>query len=131
MKIIFDTNVLISGFITTTGTSQYILSRCCKRHQIILSEYILHEFEEIMSKKFRMPPILIRRARIFLEKHCSIQPASQQSKEAFSDLKDMPILDLVETVKPHYLITGNKKLLAVKKMGPTLFLSPREAMEIL
>lgn len=131
MKIVFDTNVLISGFITAAGTSQYILSRGFKRHQVVLSGYILREFEDKMSGKLKIPSALVQKAIIFLEKHTSLHPSSKISGVPFSDVKDIPILGLVASAKPHYFITGDRKLLEIKKMGPTLFLSPREAMEVL
>ena len=49
----------------------------------------------------------------------------------FSDPKDIPLLALVQASKAHYFVTGDKKLLELKKHGSTLFLTPREAMEIL
>jgi predicted nucleic acid-binding protein len=49
----------------------------------------------------------------------------------FEDPKDIPILHLLEVSGAHYFVTGDKKLLALKKHKQTLILSLREALELL
>ena len=49
----------------------------------------------------------------------------------FEDLKDIPILYLLEVSGAHYFVTGDKKLLELKKFKQTLILSLREALELL
>lgn len=129
MKIVFDTNVLISGFITTTGPSAYVLTKAFKKHDVITSRYILEEFEVKLTQKLKFPKGTVRRAAAYLKKRTSIVTFSPEGKTIFSDTKDMPILHLLEFAKPHFFITGDKRLLTMKRLGPTAFLSPREAME--
>lgn len=132
MNIVFDTNVLISAFLTTTGPSQHVLSRALKKHRVVLSEYILNEFTEKLTHKLQISPHQVTHATIYLKKKVLIPEIPTPEKQpAFPDKKDIPILNLIQFVKPHYLITGDKKLLELKKLGATLILSPREAMEIL
>ena len=131
MKIVFDTNVLISGFITTTGPSQHVLTMALKRHTVILSDYILEEMERKLVAKLQMPSDLVRDAVTFLRKKALVLEISHASKISFSDKKDIPILRLIEVSKANCFITGDKKLLELRKMGPTAFVTPREAMEIL
>lgn len=131
MKIVLDTNVLISGFLTTTGLSQYVVSLALKRHSIVLSRYILHEFQKQMENKLKMPHDFVKQALDYLQKRTVILEIQVSTQTHFSDQKDIPILNLLETAKPHYFITGDKKLQALKKFGQTLILSPREAMEVL
>lgn len=132
MKIVLDTNILISGFLTTTGPSQYILDLAIKKHTVILSGYILREFKEKLLYKLEIPAGLTDEAIAFLRKRTVIpEKVKTHPKTRFSDTKDRPILALIEEVKPHYFITGDKKLLTIKKLGSTLFLTAREAMEVL
>jgi len=131
MKVVFDTNVLISGFITTTGPSAYALSLAFRRHEVVLSDYILSEFERKLIGKLRFPKEGVRTAVSFLLGRCTQVKLQKLPKIQFSDSKDIPILEMLAVLKPHYFITGDKQLLKMKKQGSTVFLSPREAMEIL
>ncbi len=130
MKIVFDTNVLISAFLTTAGPSQYILSAALEQHTLILSPYILEEFTDKLTKKLGFPAEQARETAGFLERRAVIIDAPLKSI-SFSDKKDIPILALLETSGAHYFITGDKKLLDLKKWKTTFFLTVREALEIL
>ena len=131
MRIVFDTNVLISAFLTTTGPSQHVFATALKRHTVIVSEYILEELEKKLIGKLQVPSERVRQAVDFLRKRAFLLDTARHSRIKFSDKKDIPLLALVEASKAHYFVTGDKKLLELKKHGPTLFLTPREAMEIL
>ena len=131
MKIVFDTNILISGFLTVTGVSQYVVSMALKRHQVILSEYVLDEMKRKLVEKLDIPHPKVVRAVQFLKQKAVVLKISINSKIRCRDKKDIPILSLAEAGRAHYLITGDKTLLEIKKMGKTLILSPREALEIL
>lgn len=131
MRIVFDTNVLISAFLTTTGPSQHVFAMALKRHTVILSEYVVEEFEKKLTGKLEIPRGKVRQATDFLRRRAVILNVAKHSEIKFSDKKDIPLLALVEASKAHYFITGDKKLLGLKKHGSTLFLTPREAMEIL
>ncbi len=131
MKIVFDTNVLISGFLTTSGISQYVFSIGIKRHTVVCSEFILGELEEKLTKKLGAPKELTEQLIAFLRKRTVVLSVPRNREIKFSDENDIPVLSLIEASKANYFITGDRKLLAIKKMGPTLFLSPREALEVL
>lgn len=131
MKVIFDTNVLISAFLTTTGPSQHILSIALQRYDVTLSEYILTEFANKLRQKLKMPEAVVYKAVDFLRRKAIIVSVQETSKHSFSDIKDRLILDLIEVSSANYFITGDKALLELKKMGLTVFLSPREALKVL
>ena len=131
MRIVFDTNILISAFLTRTGPSQHVFATALKRHTVILSEYILGELKEKLIEKLEIPRERVREAIDFLRKRVVLLDVAKHSEIKFSDKKDIPLLALVEASRAHYFITGDKLLFGLKKQGATLFLTPREAMEIL
>jgi predicted nucleic acid-binding protein len=132
MRITLDTNVLISAFITTEGIASRVLLRGLEEHEVCLSEYILFEFREKLTGKLRYPPGLVDMFSRFLVSRAQILSESVLAGEPnFSDLKDVPILRLIESAGVHYFVTGDKKLLALKKHRQTLILSLREALELL
>ena len=130
MKIVFDTNVLISAFLTTAGPSQYILAAALAEQIVILSPYILEEFTNKLVKKLGFSEAQAREMAGFLEKRAVIIDAPLKNI-SFSDKKDIPILALLEASGAHYFVTGDKKLLDIKKWRTTFFLTVREALEIL
>ncbi len=131
MKIIFDTNVLISGFLSTLGPSHSILDLALKQHEVFLSTCILEEFERKLKEKFEIPQKRIDQTIQLLSKRATVVSIAENKKILFPDKKDIPILSLIEATRPTYFVTGDKLLLKLKKMGPTCFLSPREAIAIL
>lgn len=131
MKVVFDTHILIAGFLTPAGTSQYLLAAAVKRHTVILSEFILEEMKEKLERKLGIPARAVEETVQFLRKRAWVVEARVNPKIQFEDKKDIPILSLLEVVSAHYLVTGDKKLLGLKKWGAALILSPREAMEVL
>ena len=130
MKIVLDTNVLISAFLSTAGASQHIFSSVLKWHTLILSDYILKEFEVKLSGKLGFPRESVREAAAFLARQAALLDPPLKSI-SFQDKKDVPILALLEASGAHYFVTGDKKLLDLKKWKTTFFLTVREAIEIL
>lgn len=131
MKVVFDTNIFISGFLTATGTSQHIFSLALKRHTIILSPYILDELLKKLCTKLNFPAVEANDLIRFLKNKTHILDVAPNPKIQFKDKKDIPILSLAQASGAHYLITGDKELLKLKKIGTTLILSAREAFEVL
>ncbi len=131
MRIVFDTNVILSGFLTVTGISEYIFALGIKRHEVILSDYIVSEIKKKLASKLKFPPAKTLLLVDFLYKHCAVLKVKTNPAIHFKDKKDIPILSLLEAARPDCLITGDKALLSLKKFGTTLILSPREALEIL
>ena len=131
MRVVLDTNVLISAFLTVTGTSQHVFATALKRHTIIVSDYILGELRERLLKKLGVPVQSVESLISFLRKRAVILDVELDPKVAFGDKKDIPVLNLVVNSAAHYFITGDKKILALKKTGGALILSPREALEVL
>jgi putative PIN family toxin of toxin-antitoxin system len=132
MRVTFDANVLISAFITTEGIASRVLLRSVEQHEVCLSDYILREFRENLILKLQYPSglvdiflkFLVSRSQLFSPRVAAVAPD-------FSDPKDIPILQLLEVAGVHYFVTGDKKILALKKHKQTLILSLREALELL
>ena len=132
MRITLDTNILISAFITTEGIASRVLVRSLEEHETCFSDYILREFREKLIHKLQYPPGLVdiflkflaSRSQLFSARTAAVAPN-------FSDSKDIPILQMLEVAGVHYFVTGDKKLLELKRHKQTLILSLREALELL
>ena len=85
----------------------------------------------MLIHKLEVPHALVQRTVHFLRQRTIVLEVPVNPNIEFEDKKDEPILSLIDVAKANYFVTGDKKLLALKKRGQTLFLTPREAMEIL
>ena len=61
MRILLDTNVLISAFISR-GLCSRLLEHCAENQTLVTSEPIVGELREEMLRKFRMSPPAVDRA---------------------------------------------------------------------
>jgi len=101
-----------------------------KQFDVILSDYILEEARQKLSTKLKIPPAKIKLFEDFLRKRSAIVATKSFSDIQFSDKKDIPILSLLRVASPHYFVTGDQRLLDLKKFERLLIISPREAMEV-
>jgi putative PIN family toxin of toxin-antitoxin system len=57
MRVVIDTNVLISSFIGR-GSSHKVLEHCVRNHHVVISQFILDELREKLTGKFKYAPEL-------------------------------------------------------------------------
>jgi putative PIN family toxin of toxin-antitoxin system len=58
MKVVFDSNVIITAF-STRGLCSELFENCILNKQIIISEFILCEVEEKLIKKIKLPKKIV------------------------------------------------------------------------
>jgi putative PIN family toxin of toxin-antitoxin system len=124
VKILFDTNVLISAIITP-GLSAEILDHCIVNHSVITSEYILEELREKLNLKFdyteseAMAAVHIIRKQSIVVKHKMLpMPISR-------DPDDDNILAAAVAGECDFIVTGDKDLLVLKEYQGIPILTPR------
>lgn len=126
MKIVIDTNVLISAFLTA-GTSHDVLYEVLVRQEGIVSNFILKEFKEtLLSKKFSFPLRMVEFFVHYLRQYCLIVDEDPGFSFDFPDPGDYKILALCHTVKADFLITGDAELIGLKKIGKTVIIPPAQ-----
>lgn len=132
MKVVFDTNILLSAFLTKGGVAEQLFSRVVATHTILTSEYILQEAVEKLSRKLKIPEREVGLFIRYVRARMTVIDTLEKSESIdFEDPKDIPILQILEAAGVHYFVTGDKKLLKLKKHKQTLILSLREAFELL
>lgn len=125
MKIVMDTNVLASAA-TTRGLCADVLREVFAKHDLVVCKQITDELQRILIDKFGIdPPLvgdflwLIRQDTIFVE------PQSVPNV-ALKDKDDLGILAAAIASKADILVTGDKELQELERIGTTAILSPRE-----
>lgn len=110
MKVVIDTNVLVSGMLTVHGNSASILNLLLNGELVILyDERIVGEYEQVLGrKKFGFDPGDIKNLLNFI--HYFGEPVSANPVPfVLQDAGDLPFLEVAETVPADFLITGNLK----------------------
>ena len=129
MKVVLDTNVIISAFIAS-GPSKDVFEYIVEHHTVILSPYIFKELKEKLIKKLGFSKDEYLEIEGILRDNTIIVPQEGSKLKEFSDKKDLPILNLCLTAKANLLLTGDKQIRKLKRMGETVIVSPSDFWDI-
>ena len=128
MKIVFDTNVILSAFITH-GLSTRVLDICIDYHQLFISEFIYNEVVEKLKHKFKIKTAQIKKVKKFLENSFTFIKPESEIPSLCRDKDDNNILQLADYINAHIIITGDKDLLDLKLFKKIEIITPRQFME--
>lgn len=129
MIIVFDTNVLISAFITS-GPSRDVFEYAARKHQVVTSLYILGELKEKWLGKLGFSLEDYRQVEKVILSSVIVKEETKGHVDDFSDKDDLPILDLCVTVKADFLVTRDKKNLELGEVKYTKVVHPKDFWEI-
>lgn len=123
MKVVLDTNVLIAAFITR-GVCSDLLDHCIRRHELITSEFILDEFRKHLIGKFHYSTAETDEALELLRSKMSVVIPTALEQPICRDPDDDAILGTAVTGGAACIVTGDKDLLILKRVGPIEIVSP-------
>ena len=127
MKVVFDTNVLVSAFVTE-GVCSKLLGRARRRQfQLITCPFILKELETVLLKKLSATKGETRQVlRILAEAISALVQPAQPVSGICRDPDDDPILSCTLAASADYLVTGGSDLLDLREFRGTRIVSPRD-----
>jgi putative PIN family toxin of toxin-antitoxin system len=128
MKIVFDTNVILSAFLTQ-GLSARVLDICIGLHKLYISPWIINEVNEVLRSKFTLQEKQLVRVNKFIKDEFHFINPSGAAPLICRDPDDNNILHIAEFIKADILITGDKDLLSLKEYLNTKIINPRQFME--
>lgn len=124
MKVVLDTNVIISGIFWSGPPYECINRWRHKKMTVICSAGILEEITAVLVE-FKMPEDQINSWREFITQNSVIvQPKNKV--DICSDKGDNKFLEAAETGKADYIITGDKHLLTLKEHKGIWIVTPQE-----
>ncbi len=112
MRILVDTNILISAILFPNGKPAQVLLKVTQEHEMVLCEQNLMELREVVKRK--VPRLLPNVETLLLELSYELIPTSQHTEKTMRDLKDQPILNAAIHANVDLLITGDKDFLVLK-----------------
>lgn len=128
MKIVLDTNVLVSALLKPHSSSSKVLDLILAGHlELLIDDRILSEYREVLRRtKFSFDELLVDDVLATLDR-LALFVMSENHLLHLPDRDDLPFLEVALSGKAHTLITGNKKdfgkpLQNLKIVSPTEFL---------
>ncbi len=124
-----DTNILISLLVFSSKKMNQMMGHIFKRHQLVLSSYIVEELKDVVKRKF---PDKIRIVDTLLTKmeyeYIYTPDILDETLFEIRDLKDYPILYTAILDNVDVLVTGDGDFNDVKVEKPEI-LKPSEFLE--
>ena len=128
MRIVLDTNVLISALITR-GVCRDLLEHCVQRHQIIVSDFILNELRENLQTKFHFDQPDIEEAMALFGAETQVVSPTSMKEPVCRDRQDDMILATAIAGDAECIVTGDEDLLVLKEYGPVRIMRPAEFVD--
>ena len=130
MRVVLDTNIVVSAMLNASGTAAAALRLGLNRHvQLCVSDAMLEEYEGVRRRpKFRRPPqvvtALMKSIRAVAEKFEPTAVLSVSEDEA-----DNRFLECAEAADADYIVTGNQQHFPASWRG-TRIISARQLVEL-
>jgi putative PIN family toxin of toxin-antitoxin system len=124
MKVFLDTNVLVSAM-ATRGLCADVLREILTSHQLVVSIPLFNELKRVLREKLQIPNKLIDEAIEIIQQDAHFAIPSTLSDVKIRDKDDLMILSSALNGNADLLVTGDKELLDLFKIGKMEIISPR------
>jgi putative PIN family toxin of toxin-antitoxin system len=126
LKVVFDSNILISALVFPGGRGEAALVRIIdERDELILSKAILDETLGVLARKFARDAEELARAAVFLSNlSTSVRPRRQL--DVLRDAPDNRVLECAIAGRAQAIVTGDKAILALRDFRRIRILSLRD-----
>ena len=116
MKILIDTNILISALFYPYGKPAKALFHAAANHELILTDHNISEFRTIANEKFkdRQADVDLFLAKLSYE----LVPAPEAPQKLIADPKDVPILNAAIIAGVEIIISGDNHFLTLDLKRP-------------
>jgi putative PIN family toxin of toxin-antitoxin system len=123
MKLVLDTNVLIAAFVSR-GVCAEVFEHCIRQHALFSSQYILDEFRDTLTGKFKISRSDATEAKRLLQLRMTLVQPTPLPQGACRDPQDIPILGTAVAASCQGLITGDRDLLELNEYEGIKILPP-------
>ena len=116
MRILIDTNILISALLFPKSTPARALMFAAQHHELVLCDRNISELREVLNRK---APRLLPDAEVLLaELTYELIPAVEHAEKLIRDAKDQPILNAAIVADVDAILTGDKDFLSLELERP-------------
>jgi len=118
MRIMVDTNVILSAVIKRNSIPDQVLTDVCENHELILCNYIVTECYVVAERRFAAKLYVLD--QLFSKLRYEIVAVPTLNEIGIRDKKDQPILDAALGNDIDVLITGDKHFLELDIQKPII-----------
>lgn len=109
MRIMLDTNVLISALLFPGTKMDAMMNYIFTNHQLVLSSYVVDELKNVVRRKFPGKEMIINKLLMMMSFEYVYTPGSMESGLFnIRDIKDYPVLYTAIIEDVDILVTGDK-----------------------
>jgi putative PIN family toxin of toxin-antitoxin system len=121
MKILIDTNILVSTFVLHSNFLKNLLDLCVEKgHQLFIDDYCMNELNDVLTKKF----FDIQKNMITIDAIMNLPTVSflftnpkKRNLHKVRDIKDECIISSAIINKMDTILTNDKDLLTLKQIN--------------
>lgn len=126
MKVVFDTNILVSALVFPGGRGEAALQRILEeRDELVLSKPILDELLGILSRKFARDAEELARIAVFITDF-GILVRPRLRFRVVKDEPDNRVLECAVAGHAEAIVTGDQALLELREFRGVRIISLRE-----
>lgn len=133
MRLVVDTNVLVSALLTRDGVSaRFLAGLANERHVPLVDARILAEYRRVLARpRFGLGPEVVAATLSSLEA-AAVSIDAPRLPLRLPDPDDLPFLEVAVAGRAHALVTGNARHFAPLQGAHTVRVaSPREALDLM
>jgi len=125
MRIMIDSNVIVSAVYNPESKPAKVLSDVCENHTLVLCDYIIAECYDVVNRKF--PQHLFALNELFASLGYELI-AAPRTGLTMTDPKDSPILNSAIMADADIIISGDRHFLLLDIEQPQVF-TPTQYLE--
>jgi putative PIN family toxin of toxin-antitoxin system len=119
MRVVFDTNILVSALVFPGGQGDAALRRIVEgTDELVISKAILDELLEVLGRKFARDGEELAHVAVFLSEIATVV-APRHRLRVVRDDPDNRVLECALTGRAEAIVTGDKALLALEEFRGT------------
>ncbi len=134
MRVILDTNVLLSALLSPLGAPAKLLDAWeRKAFTLVASQPLIAELREVAARPFFRARLHASTAELLAAgvRDFSFYCRDLSASIIAPDPKDSYLLAMAEASRAEFLVTGDKGLLALRRHSSTRIVTPAAMLEIL
>ena len=130
MRVVLDTNIIVSGLAYAGNERPILDSARNRRYALVLSEFILHEARGVMPRKFNWDSARVTRALSRLATIATLIDPPRISEPTTGHPPDDQVLACVAAAEADFLVTGDRRhLLPLRTFGNARIVTAAEFLE--
>jgi putative PIN family toxin of toxin-antitoxin system len=132
VRVVADTNILVSGLLFGGPPEQVFLSGMRGEIQLLTSLSLLKKFEKVLKEKFQLSPPMVREIVEEVREVAEVVEVSSHIETISYPDEDNRVLECAVDGKADFIVTGDTKhILPLKEYSGIKILSPSEFLKLL